>query len=427
MSVAQLTIARLGQRGDGVAAGLAGPVYVPYAVPGDHVRADLDGDIGHIIEITQPSSQRIAPICPYFGTCGGCAVQTLAPGPYAAWKRTLVADALAKAGVSATINATVDAHGEGRRRVTFHARGTHSANILARRSPLVGFMRARSHDLVDIAQCPILAPDLDGALAAARYLAGTVAGLDKPLDIVVTATDAGLDVDLRGLGPLPEAELQALTDAAAGLDLARLSNHGQVVLERRTPGIRIGNAQVVPPPGGFLQATVLGERTLAHLVSTGVGPARKVADLFCGLGTFALRLAETATVAAIDTGGPALEALSRAARASPALRPVTTQARDLFRRPLAGSELAPFDAVVFDPPRAGAAEQATTLAQSKVPTVVAISCNPATFARDAAILLTGGYEMGPVTPVDQFRYAPHVEIVAAFRRVKTRRPRPLFG
>ena len=427
MSGVDIEITRLGQRGEGVAAGPSGLVYIPYAVPGDRLRADLDGELGHIVEITQPSAERIAPICPYFGICGGCAVQTLTPNAYAAWKRRLVADALGKAGVTAAVSELIDAHGEGRRRATFHARAQGSANILARRPPQVGFMRARSHDLVDIAFCPILAPGLDGALAAARRLADIVAGLDKPLDLLATATDAGLDIDVRGLGPLPDPERQALVAAAADLDLARLSNHGSIVVERRIPAIRIGKARVVPPPGGFLQATVLGERTLADLATVGVGPARKVADLFCGLGTFALRLAETATVAALDTGGPALDALSRAARATPALRPVTTEARDLFRRPLAGAELASFDAVVFDPPRAGAPEQAAALAASKVPTVVAVSCNPATFARDAAILVGGGYEIGPVVPVDQFRYAPHVEIVAVFRRVKTRRPRPLFG
>ncbi len=288
-------------------------------------------------------------------------------------------------------------------------------------------MRARAHEVIEIEQCPILAPSLRDTFQVARRLADLLAELEKPLDLVVTATETGLDVDLRGLGALSEPMRQQLTRAAGELDLARLANHGDVVLERRTPTLTIGKAKLAPPPGAFLQATARGEQALAELVSAGVGEPRKVADLFCGIGTFALRLAESATVTAVDVEGPALAALLRAARATPMLRPVTTEGRDLFRRPLTASELERFDAVVFDPPRAGAAEQAAALAASKVEAVVAVSCNPATFARDAAVLVGGGFKIGTVTPVDQFRYSPHVEIVATFRRTKPRRGRALFG
>lgn len=422
-----LTVTRLGQRGEGVAQGANGPVYLPYVLPNEVVLADVDGDMGHVVDTLSRRPDRVPPVCPYFETCGGCAVQCLEGGEYAAWKRGLVTHVLEKAGITAEVAPVVDAHGEGRRRATFHARMQPSPNILAWRDVRVGFMRARAHEVVDLAFCPILSPAMGQALPAARALAGAVASLDKPLDLVVTATRSGLDVDLRGLGRLDPDTLRALSETAVSLDLARLANHGDAVLERRPPVLDMGRAQLVLPPGAFLQATARGEEILAELVRQGIGASRKVADLFCGLGTFALRLAETATVRAIDLEGPSLSALAKAARSTPGLRPVTTESRDLFRRPLAAADLDGIDAVVFDPPRAGANAQAGALAASKVPIVVAVSCNPATFARDAAILIEGGYALGTVTPVDQFRYAPHIELVAVFRRAKARPRRSLFG
>ena len=428
MSIERLTITGLGQRGEGKAVASRGVVYVPYSVPGDVVMADVDGEQAHVVELIDPSSDRIEPVCPYFGTCGGCAVQSVGPTLYGAWKRQLVAEVLAKAGVVAEVLPVIWAHGEGRRRATFHARVQPSPNVLKAQSLRVGFMRARAHEVIDIAECPVLAPSMRPALAAARALADALAALRKPLDLVVTATDGGLDVDLRGIGPIDAVTNQIVAELAGRFDLARVSNHGEIIIERRAPTLRMGDATVTCPPGAFLQATAEGERVLAELVLTGVGSARKIADLYCGLGTFALRLAGTATVTAIDNEGPSLAALSRAARASPRLRPVTTMARDLMRRPLSTDELKGFDAVVFDPPRGGAEAQAAALASSVVPVVVAVSCNPATFARDAATLIAGGYRLERVTPVDQFLYAAHVELVAIFRRAKGKKAgRSLFG
>lgn len=429
MSIERLAIETLGLRGEGMAAGACGPVFVPYALPGDTILADVDGDRGHLIDLVASRPDRIAPICPYFGTCGGCAVQALPPAPYAEWKRRLVGDVLGKAHLDAEVAPLVDAHGLGRRRATFHVRVQATSNLMAERRLRVGFMRAHAHEVVDIDQCPVLAPGMAGALDAARRLGSLLLYTGKPLDVVATATAAGLDIDLRGVGLLAEPAMRSLSEAAEALDLARLANHGSVIIERRPPAVRFGQASVVIPPGAFLQATVKGEQTLAALVEAGIGPARKVADLFCGLGTFALRLAASATVLAVDVEGPSLSALSRAARQTPALRPVATQGRDLGRRPLTVQELASFDAVVFDPPRAGAQEQAEQLAASAVPVVVGVSCNPATFARDAGILVGGGYRLDSVTPVDQFRYSPHVEVVAVFRKAKprSRAQRSLFG
>lgn len=412
-----LDIERLGQRGEGVARSERGLVFVPYALPGDTVRAEVDGERGRLLEVVKPSADRIAPFCKYYGECGGCAVQALSFAPYAVWKRNIVVEALAHAKIETTIAPLVDAHGDGRRRATFHARVLRDA--LGRPEIEVGFMRARAHSIVDIDDCPILSPQMAGAPRAAHAIALALVGLNKPLDILVTATDTGLDVDFRGTGPVDAPHTRKLVAEAERLDLARLSNHGAVVIERRAPQLAMGAAILAPPPGAFLQATRAGEDTLARLAADAVGDVRRVADLFAGVGTFALRLSEKSQVHAVEAEKAALAALARAAgHASPALKPVSIETRDLYRRPLAPPELAPFEAVVFDPPRAGAEAQARDLAKSAVPLVVGVSCNPQTFARDARILIDGGYYLEIVTPVDQFRHSPHVELVAVFRRAK---------
>jgi 23S rRNA (uracil1939-C5)-methyltransferase len=284
-------------------------------------------------------------------------------------------------------------------------------------------MAVRSHDLVEIAFCPIAEPGLKEAPKAALALAERLRGAGKPLDVQVTATDTGLDVDLRGHGPVKDRERQALIEAAGAHDLARLSLHDEILVERRAPVVRMGAAQISPPPGGFLQATRAGEETLASLVLDACAGTKRVADLFAGCGPFALRLAAHAEVHAVDGDARSLSALDKAARGTPLLRRVTTEARDLFRRPLLAPELDRFEAVVIDPPRAGAEAQARQLALSKVPAVASVSCDPGTFVRDAAILAAGGYRLERVTPVDQFKYSPHLEIVGVFRRDPPRRRR----
>ena len=407
----RLAIDHLGRRGEGVAHRDGDTVYVPYALPGETVLAERDGERARIVETLVARPDRLEPVCPYYGTCGGCAVQTLPAPDYLAWKRDLVVTALAKAGLDAPVAPALDAHGAGRRRATFHSR------LDAPRSPpRVGFMQARAHAIVDLAFCPILSSGMAGALPAARRVAAILSQSGRPLDIVVTATDTGLDLDLRGLGKADDAQTRALISAAAALDLARLSNHGDVLVEARAPTLGMGRAALAMPPGAFLQATAAGEEALVVRVRAGIGGAKRVADLFCGVGTFALRLGETASVTAVDSERAALAALVRAAAGAPGLRQPKTELRDLFKRPLAEAELAAFDAVVFDPPRAGAAAQAAEIARSGVPRVVAVSCDPGTFARDAATLVAGGYRIESVEPVDQFRYSAHVELVALFTR-----------
>ena len=409
----QLTIARLGHRGDGVADTATGPVYVPYTLPGEVVTVEAVAghpDRRHLDHVDKPSHERAVPICKHFGSCGGCALQHWSLAEYHLWKRNLVVEALEHAGLLAPVEPLIDAHGEGRRRAVLHARrGTH--DVLE-----VGFTAPRAHHIVAIDRCPILAPGLNGAVQAAWAIAEVLKPTSKPLDIQVTASDAGMDVDVRGSGPLAPARMSALAGVADKHKLARITRHGELVVQRAQPMLKIGRTQVPLPPGAFLQATAAGETTLARLALGHIGNAKRVADLFAGIGTFALRLAEQSRVTAAELEPSAVRALTRAAQTTPGLKPVEAAARDLFRRPFMAAELKPFDAVLFDPPRQGAEAQARELAKSGVSTIVAVSCDAATFARDARILVAGGYKLDVVTPIDQFRYSAHVELVAKFEK-----------
>jgi 23S rRNA (uracil1939-C5)-methyltransferase len=409
----RLIIARIGQRGDGIAETPGGPVYVPYTLPGETVTVEAIAghpDRGQLLAVDTASSERIKPVCPHFGVCGGCALQHWALPRQHDWKRQLVIDALAHAGIEAAVSATVDAHGEGRRRATLHARrSTHDVVE-------VGFAAPRAHLIIPIDRCPILAPAMAGTIEAAWDIASALKLTQKPLDIQVTASETGLDIDVRGSGPVDAATTAALAAVATRRRLARITRHGELVAQNTPPQIAIGRAKVAIPPGAFLQATAAGEAALARLVIEHVGKAKAVADLFAGVGPFTLRLGETARVTAADRDAAAMAALKRAATTTNGLKPIETQTRDLFRNALTASELKPFGAVVFDPPRQGAEAQAREIASSAVPVVVAVSCDVATFARDARILIDGGYNLTAVTPVDQFRYSPHVEIVAKFER-----------
>jgi 23S rRNA (uracil1939-C5)-methyltransferase len=411
--VERLSIASVGHRGDGVAAGPEELLYVPGTLPGETVAVDnVPGhpDRRRLLTVEQSSAERIAPICPHFGVCGGCALQHWSSAPYRAWKRDLVVTALQQTGLEAPVGELIDAHGEGRRRVVFHARrGGH--DVLE-----VGFSAARAHQLIPIDRCPVLSPKLDGALQAAWAIAEALGPTKKPLDIHATATDAGLDIDVRGSGALTARLTGALAQIAAGQNLARLTRHGELVIQQRTPTLRIGPAIVTLPPAAFLQATAQGEAELAGLVRNACAGARTIADLFAGIGPFALRLGTQARVVAVDDDEPALAALKQAAAGTSGLKPLTTARHDLFKNPLLTTELDRFDAVVFDPPRQGALAQARELAASRVPVIVAVSCNAATFARDVRHLVDGGYRLTAVTPVDQFRYSAHVEIVARLER-----------
>ena len=304
----------------------------------------------------------------------------------------------------------MDAHGDGRRRVVFHAR--RGGHLVLQ----VGFSAARAHHIVPIDRCPILAKSLDGALNAAWAIAEVMDCARKPLDIQVTATDQGLDVDMRGSGALSAPIMATLANVAGRHNLARLTRHGELIAQARIPSLRMGTATVPLPPAAFLQATIRGEAVLSQLVADACSRANHIADLFAGVGTLALRLAVHARVFACDADEPSIAALKRAATSTAGLKPLRAERRDLINAPLVAAELNQFDAVVFDPPRQGAQAQSREIAASRVPTVVAVSCSPGTFARDMRQLIDGGYRLLSVIPVDQFRYSAHVEIVAHLQR-----------
>jgi 23S rRNA (uracil1939-C5)-methyltransferase len=411
--VERIPIDRLGQHGDGIADSSNGPLYIPGTLPGEI--AEVDAVPGHpdrrrLLRVEQASVQRIEPICRHFGVCGGCAMQHLREDSYRSWKRDLVVSALSHAGIDAPVAALIDAHGEGRRRVVFHARrGGH-------RVLQVGFSAARAHRLVAIDHCPILAKGLDEALKVAWAIAELLDFGGKPLDIQFTATEDGLDVDMRGSGALTASTMAALASLAQRYNLARLTRHGELIAQLRRPSLRMGSAIVPLPPGAFLQATAQAEVVLSQLVIDSCTGADRIADLFAGVGTFALRLGALARVFAYDADESAIAALTQAAAGAAGLKPLHAERRDLFNAPLSATELNRFDAVVFDPPRQGAQAQSRELAASRVPIVVAVSCSPGTFARDLRHLLDGGYRLLSVIPVDQFRYSAHVEIAAHLQK-----------
>ncbi|WP_029002913.1 class I SAM-dependent RNA methyltransferase [Azorhizobium doebereinerae] len=406
MSEIEVDVLRVGAQGDGLA---AGGLFVPYGLPGERVAGRREKDRLVAPRILSASPERVAPLCPHFGICGGCLLQHWETQAYRAWKRSLVVEALAREGVEAQVAPLVDAHGEGRRRAIFHARQIGPRTI-------VGFAERKSHSMVPITQCPVLAPALDPALPAAQAVAEALITQKKPLDLHVTATESGLDLDVRGSGPLPPLLLMDLAALADRFDLARLTRHGEMVVQRRLPFLPMGAARVELPPAAFLQATAAGEALLAGAVGQAVAGAKSVADLFCGVGTFALRLASHARVRGYESNETAITALLKAVRGTQGLKGVEGEVRDLFRRPLMAEELNRFEAVVIDPPRQGAEAQARELARSKVARLAYVSCSAQTFARDAAALIAGGYRLEGVTPYDQFRFSPHVELVGLFHR-----------
>ncbi|MEO1135804.1 MAG: hypothetical protein AAFW68_04215 [Pseudomonadota bacterium] len=413
VTLAEARIENIGARGDGVAIVDEKPVYAPLTAPGDEVRLSCRGDRGVLEEILKPSPHRAAPPCRYFGNCGGCALQHVTDDFYRDWKRQLVIDALSREGFDENIVAPmVFCPPASRRRARFAVRRT-SAGIV------FGFNARASLTVIDVDDCAVLAPDLNALLPRFRALAAATPHQWRRFDMAVTLCDNGVDIEFVGddaADDLTGAERLSLTDMAREAGVIRLCVDGAPVVSFDTPIVAFGGIAVAPPPGGFLQASQAGEDALVRFVTSHVKSAAKIADLFSGCGTFTFPMSAHSAVHAVDGAGEAISALEIAAR-NPALRhPVTAARRNLFDRPLTVEELASFDAVVFDPPRAGARAQATELAQSNVPTIVGVSCNPASFARDASILRAGGYVLSQVLPVDQFVYAPHVEIAGVFQK-----------
>lgn len=401
------TVERLGRKGDGVAVAGDRRALAALTLPGEQIEGEAtDGRIASP-RIVLPSAQRVRPTCPHYRACGGCSLMHGSEDFVKGWKVGVVTEALRAQGLSASVAGVHVSPPRSRRRAVLSGRRT-------KKGALLGFHARASDVIVDIADCHVLRPAIQAALPLLRQLVVAGASRSAELSLTVTDTPAGLDVNVTGGKPADPALFQALAALADQGDLARLSWDGQSIT-RRPPALPMGRARVVPPPGSFLQATAEGEAALLAAVRNILRDAGRVLDLFAGCGTFSLPLADTADVHAVEGLAAPLQALDHAARNTQGLHRITTEIRDLARRPLLPDELA-YNAIVIDPPRAGAEAQAREIARSEVPTLAWVSCDPVTFARDARILAEGGYVIDRLFVVDQFRWSPHVETVAEFHR-----------
>ncbi|MEL6476994.1 MAG: class I SAM-dependent RNA methyltransferase [Pseudomonadota bacterium] len=403
----EVTIATVGAQGDGVS---ADGLYVPHALPGEQVRVDRLGDRARLLEVIHPSPERVDPLCPHFTACGGCAMQHASDGLVARWKSQLIRDALAARGIEDVEMLPVRVSPPAsRRRITVTARR-------GKKGVQIGFHAPGSDRIVPVSACVVARPELIDVLPHLAELVPMAASRRGEIRMTLTWTEGGVDAAIENAKPIDGPERALLAGAANRSGVARLCWNGEVVVTRVPPVVQMGRAKVDLPPGAFLQATEEGEAALVSAVRQAVGPALRIADLFAGVGTFTLPLAAHADVIAAESDQEAVDALDRAWRAVGGLHRVTAARRDLNHRPMLAQELREVEAVVIDPPRAGARKQTEAIAASEVPIVAAVSCNPATFARDARSLLDGGFTLEWVQPVDQFRWAAHVELVARFVR-----------
>ncbi len=400
------TIDRLGHQGDGIA---HGPVFVPRALPGETVAGSLDGNQLTDVRIDTPSPDRVKPPCAHYKSCGGCQLQHASDSFVANWKQEVVATALSAQDIKAAFRPIATSPPRSRRRATLSARRT-------KKGAMAGFHARGSGVIVQIPECQLLDPQLLAALPIVEKLAALGASRKSELSLTLTGSEAGLDVSVNGGKPADGPLRLVLGQETERSGLARLSWNGDVIAMQTPPLQTFETAAVVPPPGAFLQATLEGESALLKSVQEIVVGANRIADLFSGCGTFSLPLAKNAEVHAVESDPEMIEALDSGWRKAQGLKNVTTEARDLFRRPLMSDELARFDAVALDPPRAGAEAQVIELSASALPVIAYVSCNPVSFARDARRLIDAGYDLEWIQVVDQFRWSSHIELVAAFRR-----------
>lgn len=405
------TIERLGHLGHGIASGPQGPVYVPGTLPGEEVSGDLAGDRLENVRIVTPSADRVRPPCAHARACGGCQLQHASDAFVADWKRQVVCNALAAQGLTPDVvrSETLTSPPRSRRRATLAARKTKGG-------ALVGFHARGSDVITPIPSCRLLHPDLMALIPAVEALAQAGGSRTQELSVTLTRSLTGPDVRVEGGKPLDAALRLDLARLAERFALARLTWDDETVALRAAPEIMLAGMRVPLPPGAFLQATDSGEAALLAGVKQALGAQKRIADLFCGLGTFALPLAAEAEVLAFEGEAALVTALDKAARMAQGLRRISAEKRDLFRRPLEPDELRGLTGVVIDPPRAGAEAQCGRLAASQVPVIAMVSCNPASFARDARLLCAGGFQLDWVQVVDQFRWSHHVELVARFSR-----------
>lgn len=403
----KLVIDRLGHLGDGIALGERGPIFVPGVLPGEEVEGDLQGDQLADFRILTPSANRVKPPCVHAKTCGGCMMQHASDAFVADWKLGIVKGALAGQGLTTDFLPIQTSPPKSRRRATISARRT-------KNGALMGFHARASDMLVSVPNCQLLHPDLIATFPGLEALVKTGGSRSAEVSFTLTRSLSGVDVMVTGGKPLDSALQLELARVTETHGFARLTWNNEAVALRSAPMQRFGRVLVSPPPGAFLQATAEGEAALLQAIIRAIGPAKKIVDLFAGIGTFSLPLSERSEVHAVESEAPMIAALDKAARTAEGLKRITTEVRDLFRRPLEADEFKGIDAVVIDPPRAGAEAQTAALARAQVPVIAFVSCNPVTFARDAKVLVAAGYVLTSVQIIDQFRWSSHVELVARF-------------
>ncbi len=412
-------IEAMGGQGHGSALIGGRKVHVPFTLPGETVSVELCGAKADAIAIESASPDRVEPVCRHFGTCGGCTLQHWREAPYAEWKAGLVKTALAREGLDAPIEPLKIYPLASRRRAVFTAAKENGAVSL-------GYNAQRSHDLVDLAECPILSPQITSALPLLREALAGVLANGGEAKVHVTAAVNGLDCGIEA----PKLKAQGvakLTQTLSGAAIVRTSWNGEIVFLKAAPFVAAGGVKVVLPQGAFLQAVEACERDMAAFVGDALAETRTasgpVCDLFAGLGAFTFACAKHAPVTAYEENAEAVAALGVAAKGSGGVKPVKAVRRDLFRNPLGPIELNAFAAAVADPPREGAEAQCRAFAASKIGVAVMLSCNPVTFARDAAILAAAGFKLARVAVFDQFKFSAHVEIAAAFVRAGSKKGR----
>ena len=399
-------IERLGHLGDGIA---NGPVYAPLCLPGEEVTGDIDQGRIATPRIITSSPDRVTPVCSHFKSCGGCLLQHASDGFVEQWKAQVVQEALSAHGIKAPIRSVKTSPSQSRRRATFSGRRT-------KKGALVGFHARASDALIEIPNCKLLVPELIALIPVLKDIVIVGASRKAELSLAVTWSNVGADLAVTGGKPLDATLRQTIAAIAGQNGIARITWGGELVAQQCPPVQDIAGIDVVPPPGAFLQATRNGQDALTESVIEAVGTAKSVADLFAGCGTFALPIAKTANVHAIESEPEMLDALDSAWRLANGLHKITTETRDLFRRPMHSSEMSRLDALVVDPPRSGAEAQVTEIAKSNVSRVAMVSCNPVSFSRDAKILMDGGYTLHWIDVVDQFRWSAHVELSAFFTK-----------
>lgn len=378
--------------------------HAPFVLP-DEVVEISDG----LARVIQPSVDRVKAPCSHFKSCGGCSLQHASDAFVMEWKVQAVEQALVGQDLSMPKADALVSPIASRRRAKLTAKRT-------KNGAMVGFMSARSHTLLPVPNCTVLSPEIVAAFPMLEQLTVIAASRKAHIGLSVTTTSVGLDVIVSDGKPLTDQLRLEVTQFAQQMNLARISWDDDVIVTMIPPVQSFGTLNVVPPVGAFLQATVHGEETLAATVLKYLGDAKQVVDLFAGCGTFAARILPNAIVHAIEGDAEMLAALDQGWRTAQGVKKLTTETRDLFRRPLDGDELKRFDAIIIDPPRAGAAAQVKEIATAGCDLVVMVSCSPVTFARDVRVLADAGFVLTDITIIDQFRWSNHIEIVGRCRR-----------